>query len=102
MIVYIDNEFKCHATNQEGCKPIDSPFFENKCDAFIEGYRFIPSGEVWTREDGMAFDGETIFPWKPWDTLDIAQRQYEHERYMKFLEEKESYMQAYAEGVQEA
>jgi hypothetical protein len=53
-------------------------FFDGKCDAYIEGYRFVPNGETWTHPDGTVFRGEMITPWKPFDELDLAQR--EHER----------------------
>ena len=34
-----------------------------------------------TREDGAVFEGEMIAPWKPWEALDIAQREYERQQY---------------------
>lgn len=78
-IIYIDSHFKCHTTNDGTMTPIETDFFDNKCQAFIEGYRFIPSGETWTREDGTEFKGEMIAPWKNYDELDAAQREYERE-----------------------
>ena len=81
MTIYIDSEFRCHTVNTDGIfKKIESSFFDGKCDAFIEGYRFVPSGESWTREDGMAFTGEMIAPWKPYSELVAAQRRYEQEQ----------------------
>lgn len=58
---------------------IESTFFDGKCEAAIEGYRFVPAGESWTREDGVVFTGEMITPWKPYSELDAAQREYERE-----------------------
>lgn len=80
MIIYIDAEFKCHSTNPNGdYTAVETDFFDGKCGAFIEGYRYIPAGETWTREDGVVFRGEMIVPWKPWQELDAAQRAYERE-----------------------
>lgn len=83
--IYIDSEFKCHVAPSEGLTPIETDAFDGKCDAYIEGYRFIPSGQTWTRADGMVFTGEMIAPWKPWDELDAAQREYEREQYTALL-----------------
>lgn len=58
---------------------VENEFFDGKCDAFIEGYRFVPAGANWTREDGAVFRGEMIAPWKPYSELDAAQREYERE-----------------------
>lgn len=80
MKVYIDSEFKCYTSNpDENFKEIETDFFDNKCDTFIEGYRFIPSGESWKRSDGIIFHGEMIAPWKPYNELDTVQREYERQ-----------------------
>ena len=83
MKIYIDSDFKCHPFNDGTMTEVQTDFFDGKCDAFIEGYRFVPAGESWTREDGVVFTGEMIAPWKPYDELDTAQRQYEQERLVK-------------------
>ena len=75
--IYIDSEFKCHVSNADGMTAIETDFFNGKCDTFIEGYRFVPSGENWTRSDGVVFRGEMIAPWKDYAALDAAQREYE-------------------------
>ena len=62
MIVYIDNDFKCHALRDEGLIPVETDFFDGKCRRYVEGYRYIPAGENWTREDGTVFTGEMIAP----------------------------------------
>jgi hypothetical protein len=78
MKIYIDHEYKCHVTNDGTMREVEVPdFFDGKCDAFIEGYRFLPSGESWARSDGVVFTGEMVAPWKPYEELDAAQRQYE-------------------------
>lgn len=75
--IYIDSEFKCHVTNDGTMTAVETDFFDGRCDAFIEGYRFVPPGENWTREDGVVFQGEMIAPWKDYAELDNAQREYE-------------------------
>ena len=79
MIVYIDSDFKCHITDDGTMTAVETDFFDGKCDAYIEGYRFIPFGSSWTREDGETFAGESISPWKDYAELDEAQRNYEQE-----------------------
>ena len=77
--IYIDSDFKCHLADDGTMTAVETDFFDGKCDAFIEGYRFVPSGESWTREDGVVFNGEMISPWKDYNELDAAQREYEKE-----------------------
>lgn len=77
--VYIDSEFKCHASNDGTMAEIETEVFDGKCKAFIEGYRFVPEGETWTRSDGVIFTGEMISPWKDYAELDAAQREYERQ-----------------------
>lgn len=81
MKIYIDSEFCCHTANSDGAfRECDVTFFSGKCETFVEGYRYIPSGESWTREDGTIFHGEMISPWKSWSELDDAQREYERQQ----------------------
>ena len=77
--IYIDADFKCHVSDDGTRTAVETEFFDGKCDAFIEGYRYIPAGESWTRPDGVVFSGELIAPWKPWRGLDAAQRSHERE-----------------------
>ena len=76
--IYLDYAFRCH-TEKPGdfYREVETDFFDGKCDAFIDGYRFIPEGESWTRPDGTVFYGEMIAPWKDFTQLDAAQREYE-------------------------
>ena len=76
MKVYIDSEFKCHVSPGEGLREVEVSFFDNKCNEFVEGYRYIPSGSVWTRDDGIEFAGEMISPWKDYNELAMAQLDY--------------------------
>ena len=85
MKIYIDNDFKCHTSNVDGTyREVETDFFIGKCDEFIEGYRFVPSGDTWIREDGVEFTGEMVTPWKPYSELDAAQREYERERLAEY------------------
>ena len=78
--IYIDSDFKCHVTNDGTMTAVETDYFDGKCDAFIEGYRFVPDGESWTREDGAEFQGEMISPWKDYSELDAVQREYERDQ----------------------
>lgn len=100
--IYIDIDFKCHVSNDGTMTAVETEYFDGKCDAFIEGYRFVPEGESWTRADGEVFHGEMVAPWKPYDELDDAQRAYEHQL-LKELQENSIPVSeleaAYQEGV---
>ena len=85
-VIYIDSDFKCHVTDDGTMTAVETDYFDGKCDAYIEGYRFVPSGESWTRSDGVVFNGEMVTPWKDYDELDNAQR--EHERQLIATYEK--------------
>ena len=80
MQIYIDSDFKCHTTSGDGLTAVETGFFDGKAPEFVEGYRYIPAGQTWTREDGTVFTGEMISPWKPWAELDSIQRAYEQEQ----------------------
>ena len=78
--IYIGSDFKCYTTNPDGIyTAVETDVFDGKCDAYIEGYRYLPPETIWTREDGVVFRGEMITPWKPYSELDAAQRAYERE-----------------------
>lgn len=78
-MIYLDSDYKCHLVNDGTMTSVSTDAFDGKCDVFVEGYRFVPSGSSWTREDGVVFDGEMVSPWKPYDEIDQAQRTYERE-----------------------
>lgn len=75
--IYLDYDFKCHVANDGTMIAVETDFFDDKCAAFVEGYRFVPEGKSWTRSDGEVFHGEMIAPWKDYNELDSAQREYE-------------------------
>lgn len=95
--IYIDSEFKCHVTNDGTMTPVETMAFLGKCDVFIEGYRFIPVGETWIREDGEIFEGSVSFPWKDYDELDNAQREYEQQLLAEYKSAMSDYNSAMAE-----
>ena len=85
MTIYIDTDFKCHTSNPDGAyTAVETDFFDGKCQACIEGYRFVPAGKSWEREDGVVFRGEMTAPWRPWNELDDAQRDYEREQLVAY------------------
>lgn len=99
MTIYVDADFKCHISNPEGVlTAIETDVFNGKCQTYIEGYRFVPSGQTWTRPDGTTFSGEMIAPWKDWKKLDDAQRKYVQEQRIAELEaQNETLMQCLLE-----
>ena len=77
MKIYIDSDYKCYTTSADGRREFDAEFFDGKCSAFVEGYRYVPAGETWTHADGAVFVGEMISPWKDYNILAAAQAAYE-------------------------
>ena len=73
MTIYIDNDYKCHLSDDSTRRAFDLPFFDGKCTEFIEGYRYVPSGETWTRADGEVFAGEMIAPLRGYNELAAIQ-----------------------------
>lgn len=103
--IYLDSDFKCHIADDGTMAAVETDMFDGKCDEYIEGYRVVPAGSIWVREDGTAFEGEMVAPWKPWAELDAAQREYERQQLAAMQEtiaETEAAEAAYNEGVQEA
>lgn len=70
MILYVDENHRCHTTNSEGnYTPVETVFFDGKCDDFVEGHCY----EI--KENGYA-----IYAWKSFTELDNAQREYERQK----------------------
>lgn len=84
--VFLDEGYKCHAADDGMMRPVETDFFDGKCDAYIEGFRLVPEGEVWTREDGAVFRGQMISPWKDHSRLEMAQRDYERQLLAEYAE----------------
>lgn len=80
MTIYIDNDYKCHVSHSEGLTAVETDAFEGKCRQFIEGYRFVPAGESWTREDGQVFTGEMVAPWRDSAILEELQEVAQEEQ----------------------
>lgn len=77
---YIDNDYRCHVSNPDGTfRDVETDAFDGKCDAYIEGCRYVPAGETWTRNDGETFTGEMIAPAVDYSLLGMAQDQYAHD-----------------------
>ena len=77
MKIFIDADFKCYTVGNEERREFDAEFFDGKCGAFVEGYRYVPAGETWTRADGAVFVGEMFSPWRDYNILEAAQIAYE-------------------------
>lgn len=101
MTIYIDADYKCHTTPGPDLTAVETTAFDSKCTAYIEGYRFVPSGSTWVRSDGEVFQGEMIAPWKPWDELDAAQRKYEREQYKELTAQNAELVDAMAAMVED-
>ena len=80
MTIYIDSDYKCHISPGEGLTAVETDAFDGKCRQYIEGYRFVPAGQSWTREDGQVFTGEMIAPWRNYELLVELQSIYEEEQ----------------------
>ena len=80
MIIYIDNDYKCHTSQGEGLTAVETDFFDGKCRQFIEGYRFVPADKTWTREDGQVFHGEMVAPWRDYAILSEFQEVAQEEQ----------------------
>lgn len=78
MIVYIDNENKCHVSAAADRTAVEVPWMDGKCPEFIEGYCFIPA-------DGTR--NEVAYPWKRYEDLAAAQVAYEKEQYEAAIDE---------------
>lgn len=116
MTVYLDNEYRCHTEPGEGLTAVEVRRLNGKCKAYIEGYRYVPDGKTWIREDGEVFTGAMMAPWKDYEELAEAQTAYEKEELYRTLVEnsrlksenqsliaqQEAMLAAYAEGVASA
>ena len=62
MIIYLDSDFKCYTDYADGRQTIETDFFDGKSREYIEGYRYVPDGQTWTRSDGVEFHGLMVAP----------------------------------------
>ncbi|MBR4035932.1 MAG: hypothetical protein IKJ05_04280 [Oscillospiraceae bacterium] len=76
--IYLNKEFQCFTQQTDDTvMNIETAYFDGKCNAYIEGYRFVPAGCRWTREDGNVFYGEMVSPFKDSTYLEMVQSVYE-------------------------
>lgn len=80
MTIYIDSDYKCYTSPGGGRTAVETDAFLGRCRQYIEGYRFVPSGQTWVREDGQSFTGEMISPWRDYELLAELQALYEEEQ----------------------
>lgn len=80
MTIYIDRDCKCYTDSAPGRVAVETNAFAGKCRQYIEGYRYVPVGQTWIREDGQAFNGEMISPWRDYAVLLELQALYEEEQ----------------------
>lgn len=104
MIIYIDtsDDYKCHVSDDTGTMlEYENSFFDDKCKTFIEGYRCVPRGYTWTREDGVVFEGEMVSPWTNYAKLERAQFDYKIEKLETQNTEYESALNEYESALTE-
>ena len=76
--IYLNKDFQCSVTEKsDTVQSIETDAFDGKCNAYVEGYRFVPQGQTWTRDDGVVFAGEMIAPFKDYTQLEMVQKLYE-------------------------
>lgn len=80
MTIYIDSDYRCHTSPGDGLTAVETDAFDGKCRQYIDGYRFVPAGHSWTREDGQVFSGEMVAPWRNYSLLAELQDLYEEEQ----------------------
>lgn len=73
--IYIDSDYKCHVADDGTMTAVETNAFDGKCDTFAEGYCYNDS-------NGYV----QIYPWKPYDELDNAQREYEKQLLATYAE----------------
>ena len=74
MIIYLDSDFRCHLADDGTMTAVETDAFDGKEKVYIEGYRYVPAGQTWTRSDGVEFQGLMIAPAKNFDRImvDVA------------------------------
>lgn len=75
MTIYIDSDYKCYTSVADGRRAVETNFFDDKCDEWIESFRFVPDGETWVRGDGEVFTNMAA-PWKDLGEAYVAQAAY--------------------------
>lgn len=102
MKVYLDNDFKCHISkDSEDYIEYETDIFDGKCQEFIEGYRIVPRGKVWSRGDGRMFEGEMVAPWRDTSILREIQSAYEREQLATVSSQNEELITTIAQMVED-
>lgn len=73
--IYVDSERHCHRTNDGTMTAVETDFFWDKCDTYVEGYCY---------DDSMGY--VQIYPWKPYAELAADQHEYERQKLENCLE----------------
>lgn len=73
--IYVDSLCHCHRIDDDTMTAVETDFFIDRCDAWVEGYCYDTSkGYI------------QIYPWKPLAELDNAQREYERKLLKEYTE----------------
>ena len=86
--IYVDSNYHCHVINDGTMTAVESEFFDDKCDAFIEGY-------CYNEDNGYV----QIYPWKQYFKLDAAQREYEKQQLNELKNIQNELNTSYQEGI---
>lgn len=67
MTYYLDSDFRLHLENDGTMQQWEDVegFFDGMPGSFVEGYRVVPEGQTWVRNDGRTFGGLMITPAVP-------------------------------------
>lgn len=77
-VIYLNANFECSVTEKpDTVQSVETEVFDGKCNTYIEGYRFVPAGQEWIRNDGIVFKGEMVAPFKDSQMLEMIQSLYE-------------------------
>lgn len=80
MTIYINSDYRCYTQPGEGLRAVACDWADGKCAAYIEGMRYIPQGETWTRADGAVFTGEAVCAAQDAAALLAVQAAYEQQQ----------------------
>ena len=99
--IYLDSDYICHSSNIGNLREYITDFFdENTPEKFIDGYRIVPDGEIWIREDGVTFQGEMVAPAINYEGLKKVQEQYQIDDEKHTQELGELINEIYAEDLE--
>lgn len=79
MKFYIDEENKCHVTDDGTMREVEDSCFDGKCPEYIEGFYYVPAGETAVIE-GVEYTGCMFSAFGDYAKMKLAQAQYELEQ----------------------